>query len=234
MQAWHRALAVFGLAATLSRPATAQNSGQAGVPAAPGLDDLHAEWLARLEQLPGAPSLARGRLPSGPEELRLGTTIGGIPAPLLRLVRDGGHVQGELMLYWVHSSEWTPQDNPEDAHAYVRRVFHCDTIGRLDDLDICRVRFPRQPPWSAFWARAESLGVWTLAEAPDEPPCSVVVADGVALLVQTRRGRIVRRVAYDNPYACLSAKAKRADSLLTLVLDASAWASDSGRANAPR
>lgn len=56
--------------------------------------------------------------------------------------------------------------------------------------------------WPAFWARAESLGIWTLPDDSTLPQAGrQSVRDGYSIVVETQRGGKYRVYAYENPRA---------------------------------
>lgn len=135
-------------------------------------------------------------LPPGEREVRVWAGFGiGIPHSLFRLRASGGAVQGALVLWWRHESEWPPDAASETMHAYVTRVFACGPIRRHDGVDACEPgRIEPRPDWRALLAQLDSLGISTLETPPADP--NIVSLDGYHMVVEVRDGAAYRTASF--------------------------------------
>lgn len=145
----------------------------------------------------GLAPLRANALPPGEREVRIWTGFGlGIPHDLYRLHAARGTVQGALVLWWSHESEWGPADAPESMHAYVTRAFGCGPIRRHDEVDACGPdRIEPRPDWRALLAQLDSLGIATLETPPSDP--SILTNDGWHMVVEVRDGAAYRTASFE-------------------------------------
>lgn len=145
----------------------------------------------------GLAPLRAHALPPGAREIRVWTGFGlGIPHDLYRLHAARGAVQGTLVLWWRHESEWEPTDAPESMHAYVTRTFACGPIRWHDGVDACEPeRIEPRPDWRALLAQLDSLGISTLETPPSNP--NIATLDGHHVVVEIRDGATYRTASFE-------------------------------------
>jgi hypothetical protein len=169
--------------------------------------DLAGDTIPALEheilvaaRVSAIPALRASALPPGAREMRF--WIGGgrvVPDLMLRLMRSGDSVLGQVMLYWNTMS----MDDSLDlaaAEAYSHQARHepeCNVLhyGRDSTDDEVRNWITCVGPptadarWRTLWRRLDSLGVWTLPDQSEVPQYKDLVSlDGTGLQVELRDG----------------------------------------------
>ena len=146
---------------------------------------------AGLRPLRGTPLAPKER------EIRVWTGFGyGIPDDLYRIRVSDGEVRGDVILWWLHDSEWGPDQNGESMHASVRRAFRCGPIKRHKMMEACYASLaPIEPDWRQLLAQLDSRGVSTL-RTPAPPDGST---HGFHVVVETREGATYRAAYFGNP-----------------------------------
>ncbi|HJQ53150.1 MAG TPA: hypothetical protein VJ825_04815 [Gemmatimonadaceae bacterium] len=129
-------------------------------------------------------------------EIRITQDFGlGGPGPTIRVVVDSGRTRGEVYVtHWVAD----PADSSGVAlekllRHDLRKQYGCTSFVIVEDEAACRVPFRREPDWTGFVVRLDSL----LATAPPAPPPTpnLVCTDGSGWEVVDRMGARVRRDA---------------------------------------
>jgi len=203
--------------AVLAAPSLAVSLLAQGAPPTRGdLVPKFAEDIDAAAAAAGLRPLRAERVPRGRRELRVWVGFGlGIPMSLYRIRADGQTVAGELVLWWDHSGEWPPEDNPEGMHAWVARAFACGAIGRRGDAEACRPRtLLPAPDWRALLAELDSLGIATLRTRPTRGTPLLVPNDGFGVVIEVRDGARYRTAYFHNPHSSVGGDAGRAAVVL--------------------
>jgi hypothetical protein len=157
-------------------------------------------------------------LPRGTREIRVWLGGGmGWPQSLYRLVARGGRSTGEYIRYW----DLVDDDGAPDSTTFAALIRYyergrCEPVHRGRSAEACRARFQTEPDWRAVWRTADSLGVWTLPDAPP-PSGNTITLDGWGITVELRDGAAYRAWRYDNPDARHSPEAARASAFASAL-----------------
>jgi hypothetical protein len=200
--------------AVLAAMAAREVGGQTHTPAS----DTVPEFAFAIDPAAIAARLRPLRMASpsaGEREVRVWSGFGiAVPHTLYQLRTSGGAIRGAVILWWRHSGEWAPADNPESMHEYVTRVFACGEIRRHERTDACEVDPGRhQADWGRILERIDNLGVRTL----QTPAANPIVLDGHHMVVETREGTAYRTAYFAVPSPAGPGDTPRAAAILGVL-----------------
>ena len=150
--------------------------------------------------------LREARLRTGEREVRIWTQVEiGVPKHLYRFMERNGRVRGEEIEYWgidrLHPSPGErPGESFDDLMMDSQRG-RCGNFATSSEMATCRVRFRREPTWSATLRDAASLGLWTLPDPSTLPPDHMMGLDGWTMVVELRDGARYRTYRYHDPWS---------------------------------
>lgn len=170
----------------------------------------------------GIGTLRDNAIPEGETELRIWVGFGLIqPDHLLRLRVDAsGNVTGDVLAYFPRrlARGYLEGRMHTDARAsWNRLVSRCGVIheGAVDDA--CFKKLSRAPDWRKVHRDLVEKGVETLPDQDELPPDGVDILDGVAMVVEVRKGAQYRAYEYSNPRLHAQPEAQAAAEILRLA-----------------
>jgi hypothetical protein len=143
-----------------------------------------------------------------------------VPYRLVRLVNQGGRVEGLAGWYWNvdDRSHGFFMKVPVDSMLRYQLAGSCTKARRVADVEACRAYLRGPPDWRRLWDTLEALGAWRLPDQHDLPRDSLLTVDGWGMTVQLRDGPRYRSYSYNNPRV-EHHPAERAASAIADVVD---------------
>ncbi len=189
------------------------------------VEDAFAETITQVSKASGLAPLDN-RSARGGDELRIWVFTLAVVNRFIVLRNDPAGVRGELRLWWgvtpakvraYYSTEderrRLSNDNARNRK-WIKSRWNCGAHRIQSFLEVCRVSFREQPDWSQLLRQLEQQAVWDLA---DGGTLKSEVADGIALVVEVRRGGRTRAYSYSNPDRFPGPDARNAERILSLV-----------------